>query len=332
MSTAHFDLDCVKYAVSSVGEKREVRVIHRSSGREIIVPTRTDWYGHWKKKEGGKLAEINKGRDSPFTWDEFDYEDIQTQKEPIANVLHSAKMKVEGAIKASGARDCKFYIGSGESFRVERSTLLEYKGNRKDQLKPLLIDEVTEYLSRKYKAEVVKGYEVDDVVVMNSYGKSDHFIIGEDKDFYGTGSNFFNLNKQEEGIVDTRGFGSLWLDEGGKVRGKGMIFKLLQACSEDNSDNYSANCYSKVRWGEKSAFNALSKAKNPAEAFKIAKDIFKKLYPEKEKVIGWRGDEIEIDWLYVFQECLDMCHLHRWEGDFIPLEEVLNKLNISIGD
>jgi len=53
MKTAVIDGDLYKYAVAFVGEKRTVRVVHRKSGRELIVPTRTDFYGHWKKKEGG---------------------------------------------------------------------------------------------------------------------------------------------------------------------------------------------------------------------------------------------------------------------------------------
>lgn len=327
---AHFDLDLVKYAVASVGEKREVRVIHKKSGRTKIVNTRTEWYGHHLKKDGGELAKINEGRTSPFSWDEFEYEDIQTQKEPIANILHSAKMLVEKAVKDSGADDVCFYIGKGESFRVGHSTILEYKGNRKDALRPILIDDVVEYLTRKYKPRVVEGYEVDDMVVMESYGKDNHFIIGEDKDYYGTGSNFFNLNKAEEGIVNTKGLGRLWLDEKGKVRGVGMMFKLLQACSNDTSDNYAANCASSTRWGEKSAYNRLVKATTPKEAFQIASEIFKHLYPEPKVITGWRGDEFEVDWLYAFQECIDMCHLHRWQDDFINLREVFERLKLEV--
>ena len=60
MSVAHYDRDSVKYAAASAGEKRSVIVTHKSTGRSIEVDTRTSFYGHWKKKDGGKLAEINK--------------------------------------------------------------------------------------------------------------------------------------------------------------------------------------------------------------------------------------------------------------------------------
>src|SRR5690554_400991 len=121
MLVGHYDLDSVKYAVASVGENRSVLVTHKSSGRTISVPNRSTFYGHWKKKEGGMLAEINKGRTSPFLWDEFEYEDVQ-EAQPIENVLHTAKMMVEKAVSESKADKVFFYIGKGDSFRVEYST------------------------------------------------------------------------------------------------------------------------------------------------------------------------------------------------------------------
>lgn len=325
--TGHFDLDAVKYAAASAGEKRSVLVTHKASGREIEVPTRTEFYGHWKNKNGGKLAEINKNRESPFTWDEFTYEDIQ-RPEPIENILHTAKLMVNKGVEASGANSVKYYLGKGDSFRVELSRLLEYKGQRDKLLKPLLLDEVTDYLTGKFKAEIIEGYEVDDVVVINSYKKKDHFIIGIDKDYLGSGSNFFNMNTPEKGIQNTNCFGNLYIDGKGYVKGIGRMFKLFQVCSSDTSDNYAANCFSDVKWGDKSAYKALKDCKDDKELFQCAVEIFKNLYPEEKTVIGWRGSEVRVDWLSVFQECFNLAHLHRWQNDFVDVAEVLKKMEI----
>lgn len=340
MSVAHVDLDAFKYSCASVGEKRSIKVIHKKTGWEGEFDSRTAFWGHHKKKAGGYLAEVNakkveKGQE-PATPEDFIIEDIQVVTEPIQNILHTVKQAVKSAVDLSGASRAAYYIGRGESFRVERSTLLEYKGNRKTMQKPLLLDEVVEFMTKKFSAEVVRGYEVDDIVVMNSFGKKDHFIIGEDKDFYGSGSKFFNFEKSEEGIIDTNCFGKLWLEEWldskgrkqSKVRGYGRLFKLWQCCSQDDSDNYKANCMSDVNWGEISAYKALVDCKDDKESWRSAADIFKNLYPELKIVKGWRGDDIEIDWLYVFQECFDMCHLHRKKGDFVNVKDVLNKMEI----
>lgn len=324
----HFDLDCVKYAAASAGEKRSVCVTHKSSGRSIIVPTRTEWYGHWKNKNGGKLAEINKSRESPFTWDEFEYEDIQ-EPEPIENVLHTAKLMVEKGVVASGANSVEYYLGEGDSFRVELSTLLKYKGQRLNMLKPKLLDEVTEYLTKKFKAQIIRDYEVDDMVVMNSYRNKGHFIIGLDKDYLGSGSAFFNINTPEKGIQKTDCFGNLYIDDKGYVKGVGRMFKLFQVCSSDASDNYAANCVSDLKWGDKSAYKALKDCKNDKELFQAAVDIFKKLYPEPKVVEGWKGDQIEVDWLYAMQECFHLAHLHRWPSDFVELKAVFKKLEVN---
>lgn len=328
--TGHFDLDCVKYAAASAGEKRSVCVTHKTTGRTLVVPTRTEWYGHWKTKTGGQLAEINKTRDSPFAWDEFEYEDIQ-EPEPIENILHTSKLMVEKGVAASKADRVEYYLGVGDSFRVELSTLLKYKGQRLNMLRPVLLDEVTDYLSKKFKAQMISDYEVDDQVVMNSYRNKGHFVIGIDKDFLGSGSAFFNLNTPEKGIQRTDCFGSLHIDSKGYVKGVGRMFKLFQVCSSDTSDNYAANCVSDLKWGDKSAYKALKDCRDDKGLFQAAVDIFKKLYPEPKVVTGWRGNEIDINWLYVMQECFNLAHLHRHPSDFINLKGVFQRLGVNYG-
>lgn len=328
---AVIDLDFVKYAIASVGEERSIIVTHLPTGRQKQFDTRTSFYGHHAKKAGGWLAETNKVRVekglNTFAVDEFTIEDKQTISEPIENILYSAKQMVEAGLKASGATSYTAYTGKGDSFRKELSTLLEYKGQRKDMLKPLQLDEVTTFLNRKYSAEVVVGIETDDAVTMDTYADKDSFILGIDKDYYGAETRFFNVNRPEEGIVDCSGFGSLW-EDGKKVRGRGRMFKYFQVLSQDDSDNYAANCMSEKKWADKSAFKALKDCKDDKEAFVALKESFQILYPKPKIVTGWRGDEIEIDWLYVLQECFNMAHMQRWKDDKVCVQSVMKKMGI----
>lgn len=324
---AFIDLDYVKYAAASAGEKRTVKVIHKQSGDDWEVNNRTEWYGHHKKKAGGILSDINKSRDSPFDWEEFEYIDIQTP-DKLENTLHTAKQMVEKALYQSGATDHKAFLGVGEPFRVEFSTLLKYKSNRTDMLKPLLLEDVTHYLKRKYNAEFISGIEVDDKVVIETYGKPNTFIIGVDKDYYGLDYNkFFNVNRPEEGVVNCKGVGSLWLDNK-KVRGTGVAFKMFQTCSFDTTDHYRANCFSDVRWGEKAAYEALKECETYEDLFRAGYEVFKKLYPEPKVVQGWRGTDIEIDALYVMNECFNLAHMWRKEPDFVDIKGVLESFKI----
>lgn len=325
-----YDLDSVKYAVAGIGEKRTIIVTHKTTGRTKEFNTRTEFWGRDRKHSGGWLAEINKSRESPFGPDEFEIVDVQTP-EPIENVLHSAKMTVERNIEASGADSVKFFIGKGESFRVERSTLLGYKQQRLKMAKPLHLDEVTEYLTRKYKAEVVTGIESDDAVVIECYKQANKFVIALDKDTYSCPVKFFNVNRPQDGIVNCDCFGNLYLNDKNEVKGKGRMHLYYQICSLDDSDNYKAHCFSDVYWGSKSAYDALKDSKNDKEALTAMRDIFQKLYPEPKVVTGWRGDSFEIDWKYVMNEMWDMARMHRFENDFVVGTDVLEKMGIPCG-
>jgi len=326
--TAVVDLDAHKYAIAFAAEKRSVEVTHKTTKEVWSVANRSEWYGRGKTKDAGILAQINALRDSPYSWDEFEYVDIQ-KPEPLANILHTAKVNVERVVKASGASKADYFIGKGESFRVGRSTLLKYKGAREASIKPIMLGEVSEYLIKRFSAEVITDIEVDDKITMECWLKPDKFVILEDKDGYGSGVKIYNFNKPEEGIINTNCFGKLWRDSKGKVRGVGRMFKLWQVCSNDTIDHYKANCFSDVKWGDVSAYEALVNSQNDIELMTNALQVFQKLYPEPKVVTGWRGDEIEIDALYVFQEMMDMAHMHRWEDDWVNVREVLDKMRIK---
>jgi hypothetical protein len=326
--TSIIDLDYVKYASASVGEKRSIVVTHKASGREKEFSTRTEFYGRDKAKSGGWLGELNAKRESPFTVDEFDIIDRQVA-EPVDHVLQIAKTQVEGDLKRLGTNKYKAFLGKGDSFRVELSTLKKYKDNRKDMLRPLHMDAVTEYLERKFKAEIVTGIEADDRCVIEAYNNPNAVIQGLDKDYYGQPVKFFNVNRPEEGIQDCNQFGSLWLDDKGDVRGIGRMHLYWQVGSNDTSDNYAANCFSDIKWAGKSAYKSLVEAKTDSEAWEKLKEVFQHLYPEDKTVLGWRNDSINITWDYVLNECFMMARMLKVEGENINAYDVMDKLGVS---
>lgn len=329
-TTAVIDLDLYKYHAAAAGEKRSVRIIHKASGREIEMPTRTSWYGHHLKKNGGKLAEINQARGTDFKWDDFEYIDVQ-RPEPIENVLHTAKVMVEKDLKASGAKNYQAFLGKGESFRVGLSTIRKYK-DRENLLKPVLLDEVSDYLERKFKAEIVTGIENDDRVVMECFRQPTKFALIEDKDFWGCPINVWDRNQQHRGIVNCNKFGHLFLDEKGKVRGEGRLFFYWQVCASDETDGYAANSASDKRWGDKGAYHALVHCKDDREALQSLVRVYKNLYPEPKTITGWRGDEIEATWLYVASENWELARMLRTMDELenrIKLKDVLDKLEVQ---
>lgn len=325
--TAIIDLDYVKYASASVGEKRTVVVTHKSSGREKEFKTRTEFYGRDKLKSGGWLGELNEKRTSPFSVDEFEIIDVQTP-EPVDHVLQVAKTQVEGALKALDTKKYKAFLGKGDSFRVELSTLLKYKDNRKDMLRPLHMEAVTDYLAKKFKAEIVEHIENDDRCVMECYEQPNNVLLGLDKDFYGQPVKFFNVNRKDEGVVDCNQFGKLWLDDKGDVRGVGRMHLYWQMASNDTSDNYAANCFSNVKWAGKSAYKSLVEATTDQEAWERLKAVFQQLYPNEKTVLGWRNDPINITWDYVLNEMFMMARMLRFEGENLNAYDVMDKLGV----
>lgn len=326
---AIIDLDLFKYHVASKGEKKSIIVKHKETGWKKEFKTRTEFYGHWKKKEGGWLANLNAKRDVKVLPEAFEIEDIQTP-EPIENVLYTAKQMVNNALETCGAKTYKAFLGKGKSFRVERSTLLEYKGQRSKSLTPIYLQEVSDYLAHKFKAEIVTDIECDDACVIAAYKKPNRFILKEDKDFWGQPTNVFNINSPERGIVDCDKFGKLWRDNQGKVRGEGRIHFYWQVAGQDDSDNYKAHCCSDVYWGEVQAYEWLKDCKDDFEAMLKLKEVFLHLYPEPKIVTGWRGDDIEIDWRYVFNECFDMARMLRTRNEVIVGTEVMERLGVKL--
>lgn len=327
---AVIDIDPIKYAVASVSEKKTIKAVHRESGDEYDLKTRTEFWGHYKKKAGGKLAEMNKSLsdDNKRLPDDFDIYDIVTP-EPLSFALHTAKAMTDDILKESGCKTYHALIGSGDSWRVEESTLLKYKGNRAETVKPYHYDAVVDYLIKRYECEVVTDVEVDDRLVMDTFRKDGRFAIAKEKDIYSSAMYFFDYSKPDKGIQNGNQFGELYLNAKGEVKGIGRKHWMWQVCSEDSADNYKANCFSEKDWGAKGAYNALIEATNDKELFQAGVDIFKMLYPEPKVIKGWRGDAIEISWDYVMQEMMVMAWMLRHENDSVPLITTLDKLGVQ---
>ena len=320
--TAVLDLDWVKYTAAGAGEKRSIVVTHKPSGRVKDFANRTEFHGRDKKKSGGWLGEVNAKRDSPFTLDEFEIEDVQTT-EPIENVLHTAKSMVEGALERLGTKKQIGYVGIGDSFRVERSTILRYKDGRDKALKPVHLPAVEEYIVHKFKANVVTGLEADDWVVIEAFGKDDHVVVAVDKDAKSQPVKVFNPDHPDQGIIDCNQFGKLWLDDKGEVRGYGEMFLGFQIAYGDDVDVFKAHSASDVSWGKKTAYKALQDVTEPSQLWPKVIEVYKHLYPEPKIIKGWRGDDIEIDWKYVMEENFVMARMLTSKNDPTMLDDYL---------
>lgn len=323
-----FDMDFVKFEAACLAEKRSIVVTHKSSGRQKEFDTRTEFWGRsWKKKDGGWLAEQNIGRTTPWLPEDFIIEDKQ---EIISEALGKriARNRIDSICAKLEDNDYRGYIGRGKSFREDISTIIQYKSNRIDAIRPLLLNDMAEYLVKRHNCVFVEGLESDDHVIIDWYKNKKATVVALDKDARGCEINLFDPDTMDSPLR-IRGLGGLWINGKKEVKGQGRMWCYFQCLSADNSDCYSANSASDVRWGPKSAYNLLAPCKTDKECFEALVKGYKTLYPEKKTIKGWRGDEIEIDWLYVFNENFQLCRMRRWEGDEFHVKTVLDKLKIE---
>lgn len=362
-----FDYDPLLYQAGAVGEERTIKVVHRESGDEYEFATRTAFWGHWKKKAGGWLAEYNAGRpdDKKRLPEEFDITDVQTP-EPLSNCLHTLKQMIVSAKEFTGAKTYYGYSGRGVVFREGVSTIVKYKGNREGLLRPVHLEDMKDYLERQHGCIVVynpdpdQNVEADDMCTIDTRdgwlkfkktgNDSDRVILSyTDKDYKsGVGELLHapSMTIRSQGDI----FGELTWDAGAKkVDGWGRKWLYFQVMCGDDADNYFANSANPgIKWADKSAYDILKDAKNDTEAWEALKKGYQLLYPSPKKIIGWRGYsdpktmkvlkpdaadyEIEVDWKYCLQENFTLAKMLRWHGEQnspTDIEEVMTRLGVE---
>lgn len=365
MTKLIFDIDFIIFQAVSVAEERFITALHKPTGRTFEFENKTKLWGHYKKKEGGWIAEENANNENDFYKPE-DFEVVECQRprpfrytgkigsldefgkirkkevEPYTvspwigakNILDS---KIKEICEKLGTNDYVCYTGRGKTFREDLATLLKYKGNRDEMLRPLLLDKMKDYVIKRHNGILVEGIEADDAYSIavidgyNSWKKGGKQVIGvaQDKDSKQTSGWHFNPEKDDKPRL-VEGFGSLFINAKDEVDGSGRMWLAFQTMNGDSSDNYKANCFSDVKWGDKAAYNQLKDCKNDKEMFQALVDGYKKLYPEKKTVVGWKGGSIEIDWLYVMQECFNLAKMMRTTDEKpTDVKAVLDKLGVN---
>jgi len=330
MTIALYDYDALKYTLGAISEERVLEVTHIKSGKKKRFKNQTEFFGHHSAKKGGWLAEQNKDRKVPWLVEDFTMETIQEPK-PVQiayNAVDNFINKHNGILGATGHYG---YIGKGDSWRVEASTILKYKGQRVDFLKPLHMDAIVDFIMNKHAGHIVRGLEADDQCVIDCTEDPDIILVGVDKDYYGNTLIMYNpdtMTKPEK----ISGLGKLWINSKKKVVGRGRMFLYHQVLSGDSSDNYKANSASEKKWGDKSSFELLSNCSTDKQCWEAIVRGYKELYPKPVEVIGWRGEKLSVSGLYALQENFTMAKMLKSEAELknlIQVTDVMDKLGVD---
>jgi hypothetical protein len=322
--TLCYDYDAVVFRAAAAAQKRTIKCLHKPTGNIETFNTRTEFWGHWKKKSGGWLAQHPE-----LKLEDFVIEDVVTP-EPVENALKAVKTTIESICDKFDSKNYYGYVGGEKNFRKDICTLQPYKGQRVAEL-PAHLQACKDYVIQHHRAKIPNGVEADDLVATDNYKavqeKKNFIAVAVDKDFKGCDGDWYFYLKDDRRKV--RGLGKLWRNEK-EVDGVGRMFKYLQVCQGDDADNYWPHCFSDKENGPVTAFDALKDCRSDTEAFLAMKDHFLYLYPEPKIITNWRGDTFEIDWFYVMNEMFQMAHLQRWKDDKIDLKAVFTKLGIEI--
>lgn len=307
------DGDLLAFKCAAVTEKRSVIAKHKETLDEVEFDTATKF-----KEWAGSDADM------------YDLTPVRTP-EPIANTLRAVKTKLNSIIEACKADSYHIVISGDNNFRKDIPLPSQYKNTRNESGKPINLAEAKEYLVKHHNAEIAVG-EADEVLVAYAYQgyKSGEKVVQAsiDKDAYHGPGWLFNWDTMEAPEL-IEGFGELYLNESGTVKGKGRQFLYFQMAFGDPIDAYKPCELAKVKYGEKSAYKLLKDCTNDNQAVEALVKQYRKWYPDPVTYRAWNGELYTKDWKEIWQMYADCAFMPRWENDRLDVETLLNKLKIT---
>lgn len=320
--TAIIDVDTLIIHAALAGQETSVLVTHKETNWSKVFNNQTAFFGHFKKKEGGWLAEVNakkveQGLD-PVSPDAFEITPIVTkiadQYTEDGTVITAEtvvkgrfKNKIEAITSQAWCKDFKICFGTGKNFRYDIAQTQPYKNER--PVKPLLYEVVKEYMLWKYKDKmvIVDQVETDEIVTQElwkgwikakrDFDKLDVVGVWCDKDLAQFAQLHYNFDKPELGLVKIEPLEAIKNLAVQHLKGDTIdSVPGLPALPEEMYKEYSLRKTKGI--GETTARGVLASAESPKEVFERVIAAYKGHYgEEKQPFTSFRGEESERDWL-----------------------------------
>lgn len=316
------DSDEIAYQVASACEQRGV----------VATNTTNEAQANFKHKTAFK--DFTAGLDIPEG--HFVLEETQIAEDP-KNAFATVKAKINNLKSKFNTDRVELYLSGEGNFRLSLPAPVRYKSGRKDQLRPLLLEQVKDYLIKYHGAKIVNGKEADDMLVQRMYdgAKTGEIIVAVtiDKDARQCDKGYLYNPDKDELLVNS-GFGELVVDAKGKVRGKGRKWLYFQTIFGDSTDSYDPRDLAekvtgkRPRFGEKAAFNLLKDLPDDKACWEaLHKQFLEWFGPETFTYEAWDG-ETQTNYLGALQMYFDFARMRRWEGDEVDVRVVLKKLGV----
>ena len=351
--TAIIDVDTLIFHAALAGQKTHIKVTGKNTGRTMTFDNRTQFWGHWKLRSGGWLADFNSKREakglSLISPDVFDVEDVTELVgdggvSPEAVVKGRFKNKIEAITRQDWCKDFKICFGTGTNFRYEIAQTTPYKEDR--PTKPLLHAQVKEYMLWKYKEHmvIVDGVETDDIVTSLMYEswersggdfeKLDSVSSFIDKDLSQYPCLHYNFDKPELGLVKigptkaARNLGIQFL--------KGDAIDSIPGLPQlppDMFTKYGLRKPSKPGIGDKTAVAVLESAETECEIFSRIVEAYQGWYGDTpQPFVSFKGDTSERTWIDHMNEMYRLLRM-RYDvtKDVGHVSDYLKSLGVNFG-
>jgi len=320
MGLVVIDGDIVAFRCAAACEKRSVVATHNTTLDQLEFDTMTEFKTF--------IADDDKLDIKDFT--------IVPKRvpEPVANALQAVKTTILNIVKAAKCDSYHVVLSGKDNFRLQLPLPTQYKNNRADLDRPVLLQECRDYLIKFHDAEVSEGCEADDILVSymhQGYINKEYVVQASiDKDaLHGAGWVYDWTTMDEPELIE--GFGSLYISDNksGTVKGKGRAFLWCQLLLGDSIDGYKPCELAKVRFGQMWAYKILKDCTNDKQALQAVVDQYKEWYPEPVTYYAWNGVKHTKTWKELMQLYADCCFMRRWEGDRLDIEKVIKKLGVT---
>lgn len=316
------DADIVSYRAAAASETRTVEVLHKSSGRTKIFPTRT------------AFKSFLKDQNFEYVPEDYEFKDIQTP-EDISHPLHTIKIQIKKIQEAVPADVYRIFIGGKGNFRLDLPYPTQYKAQRADMLRPLHLSECRDFCVRQLGAELIESCEADDALsyVGYAYKKQGYDVVLAtiDKDCHShSGLYKFDFTKEGEKPFLIPDFGELYLDSKGKVKGWGDMWLWQQILNGDSTDGLNPTEVAGVKFGEKSAYKVLKDCKNNQEALNAVYGMYKKWYSHCPTYTDWSGKEQVASPEFMFQLYFKGVKMMETPDDKLCMYEFFDRKGITL--
>lgn len=281
--------------------------------------------------------------------DDYIIEDkvVLKDKMHLGSCIHILGSKIQGYLSTAKAKKIVIAVAGSSNFRDRIPLPKKYKGER-DNSKPLLYQELKNYVLNNYECLVAEDEEADDILSKNQYQHKDcgtSLSCTIDKDNKSIPGYLLNPNNDHVSYVE--GLGGFGLKTSGskqKLYGYGRCWEYIQWVIGDSVDNYhpldllSKKCiqnnqsnYTKVttKPSDHIVYEEVKDFTTDKEWLQYIHDKYYSWYSNLKWYKTWDDKLIkDVDYIDILQLYVDCAHMRRWDDDKVDIRQVLKNQEI----